>query len=203
MTYNATSILYNDSSSDYCTTSLQQYTTCLRDSNVPQTSICEQTVIRDTNQYVAYKSRDPQCLLKLEPLNCIPPHDEEMNLVPIVQNKTQCDHVLYVCDKDLKKWNSKSLSEKYMFYCVPGNPHDDKDCRITSNASISIQQVNCSKGFFYSVEKTGCKPECDVWTLHSERELLITKILITFSSVVCAVAGIAVLLVFWARCQKL
>lgn len=120
-------------------------------------------------------------------------------MVPLVQNKTQCDHVLKVCDK----WNLQSLVDKYRFYCEPKNPHDEKDCRITSNANISIQQVNCSKGFYYSFEKTGCKPECGVWTLHSERELLITKILIIFSSVVCAVAGFAVLLISWARCQKL
>lgn len=202
MANSATGILNNGSYSDYCATYLQEYTNCL---NISQANaifdLAEPTVT------VMSKYLDLQCSLKLQLLIDNPLSDVENTTVPTVPNKTQCDHVLNVCEKDLKKWNLLSLPEKCidLLHCAPESPLDNKDCRITltSNASISTQMVNCSKGFFYSVEKMGCIPECDVWTLHSERELLISKILTIIPAVVCTVAGIAVLMISWAHCQKL
>ena len=66
--------------------------------------------------------------------------------------------------------------------------------------NITSEPVNCSEGFYYD---RLCKPDCRVFTLYSKATALVSDILSLLPAVIGTVAGIAVLIVSWARRQHL
>ena len=193
-----------------CTVYLQQYTNCLRDSMETDSDVyishpLTQQTLTETNKYIGLLrslSLRQQCLLSVEPLICLNyinlcDYDESLGPISLIRpSKKQCAHVLNVCDEEIESFIMNQNDILPM--CAPSSPLDDKNC---TTHITNYKLVNCSKGFFY--DNTSCKPECGAYTPYPKKVVLITDILVIFSSATGAVAGIAVLVVSWLRRQKL
>ena len=147
----------------------------------------------------------PQCMTSLEPFVCLYFIHLCYNKTVIRPSEQQCNNIKSVCDNELKVVKRLPLDidvSKYLSNCAQSSPLDDRDCKVQSVTNHTIISVNCSEGYYRTINGT-CLPECNVWTPYSRRTVLITDIMAIFAVVIAVIFGVADLLLSCVRCQKM